>query len=304
MIPKELYANLRRLEIRTAKLANAELAGAWRSSFRGTGLSFREVRQYQPGDDVRTIDWNVSARMNEPYVKVFVEEREMTVMLAVDLSSSAAFGSRRVTKARAAAEVTALVAMSAVRSGDRVGLVVARREVERIVPPRRGDGHAMRIVREILEREEAGAEPPIPGKGLGATSNLRALLESLVGVARKRSVVFLVSDFLDVGFEQPLRLAASKHDVVAVVLDDPRDRELPDVGLALLEDLETGEPVAVDTSSPAVRDAWARWGQARADERKRAFGRLGLDVVTVDTRSSPAGPLRQLFARRARRMHR
>src|SRR5262249_21902302 len=237
MIPKELLSALRTIEIHTARLANEQLSGTYTSSFKGQGLAFSEVRPYQPGDDVRTIDWNVSARMNEAFVKVFVEEREMTVMLTVDLSPSERFGTRRAPKARVASEVSALLAFSAIRNNDRVGLILATSQVDRIVPPKKGEKHVMRVVREIL-----GFEPSVdvPARTrdkrgtplLGASTDLKAALEALVGVSRRRSVAFVVSDFFAQGYERALALAAAKHDVVPVVLADPRDRELPDVGLA------------------------------------------------------------------------
>ena len=235
----ELLAALRTIEIQTARLANEQLSGTYASSFKGQGLAFREVRPYQAGDDVRTIDWNVSARMNETFVKVFVEEREMTVMLAVDLSASERFGTRRAPKARLASEVSALLAFSAIRNNDRVGLIVGTSKVERIVPPKKGEKHVMRVVREILGFEAPGATDVAPEDrkpiALGAATDLKAMLESLVRVARRRSVAFVVSDFLAQGYERSLALASAKHDVVAVVLTDPRDRELPDVGLATFE---------------------------------------------------------------------
>ncbi len=307
MIPKELLAALRTIEIHTARLANEQLSGTYTSSFKGQGLAFREVRPYQAGDDVRTIDWNVSARMNETFVKVFVEEREMTVMLMVDLSQSERFGTRRAPKARVASEVAALLAFSAIRNNDRVGLIMSTSRVERIVPPKKGEKHVMRVVREIL-----GFTPSLPKKRrtrdakgrplLGAATDLKAGLEALVGVSRRRSVAFIVSDFFAQGFERALALAAAKHDVVPVVLTDPRDKELPDVGLATFEDLESGESVLVDTSDPRVRAHYAAEMRGLAEQRRQLFSKLGLDAVEIETSGSFVRPLRDLFARRARRM--
>src|SRR6516164_3756364 len=257
MIPKELLAALRTIEIHTARLANEQLSGTYSSSFKGQGLAFREVRPYQPGDDVRAIDWNVSARMNDAFVKVFVEEREMTVMLLVDLSASERFGTRRAAKVRVASEVAALLAFSAIRNNDRVGLIVATDKVERIVPPKKGEKHVMRVVREILGFTPSAAPgaPRSDSATLGAATNLRAGLEALVRVSRRRSIAFVVSDFYDTGYERALALASAKHDVVPLVLADPRDQELPDVGLASFEDLESGRSIVVDTGDPRVR-AW------------------------------------------------
>jgi uncharacterized protein (DUF58 family) len=254
MIPKELLSALRTIEIHTARLANEQLSGTYTSSFKGQGLAFREVRPYQPGDDVRTIDWNVSARMSETFVKVFVEEREMTVMLVVDLSQSERFGTRRAPKSRVASEVAALLAFSAIRKGDRVGLILSTSRIERIVPPKKGEKHVMRVVREILGFTPSATEPRRAGRAplLGAATDLKAGLEALVGVSRRRSIAFVVSDFFAQGYERALALASAKHDIVPVVLVDPRDVELPDVGLATFEDLESGETILVDTSDPRV----------------------------------------------------
>jgi uncharacterized protein (DUF58 family) len=319
VIPKELLAALRTIEIHTARLATEQLSGTYSSSFKGQGLAFREVRPYQPGDDVRTIDWNVSARMNDAFVKVFVEEREMTVMLLVDLSASERFGTRRAAKLRVASEVAALLAFSAIRNNDRVGLIIATDKVERIVPPKKGEKHVMRVVREILgftPASAAKAGSPAPsarsgaaakGRGkvtLGAATNLKAGLEALVRVSRRRSIAMVISDFYDTGYERALALASAKHDVVPVVLRDPRDAELPDVGLASFEDLESGETVVVDTGDPRVR-AWYVAAMSKiAQSRRAAFHKLGLDSVEIETSGSFVRPLRDLFARRARRIRR
>jgi uncharacterized protein (DUF58 family) len=261
--------------------------------FRGQGLAFREVRRYQPGDDVRTIDWNVSARMNETYVKVFVEEREMTVMLVVDLSASERFGTRRQSKAALAAEVAALCAFSAIKHNDRVGLILTTDQIEKIVPPKKGQKHVMRVVREIL-----GAEPERTG------TDLSVALETLYHVARRRSVAFLMSDFFADGYERTLSLAAARHDVIPVMLVDPRDEELPDVGLSTFEDFETGEEVLVDTSSAEVRAYYAHQMRKKRRQQIQMFRKLGLDHCVVHTDRPYIKPLRDLFARRARRTHR
>ncbi len=293
MIPKELLEALRKIEITTSRLATEQLAGNYTSVIRGQGLAFREVRQYLPGDDVRTIDWNVSARMNDAYVKVFVEEREMTVMLVVDLSASEVFGTRRASKARVAAEVSAVCAFSAIKHNDRVGLIVSTDQVEKIVPPKKGEKHVMRVVREIL-----GATPEHVG------TNLDVALQTLYRVARRRSVAFVLSDFFATGYDRALSLAAARHDLIPVVLTDPRDDELPDVGLASFEDLETGQSVMVDTSSAAVRDHYRRDARKRRAAQVRLFRKLGLDHVVIRTDQPYIKPLRDLFARRARRARR
>ncbi|MCC6901659.1 MAG: DUF58 domain-containing protein [Polyangiaceae bacterium] len=293
MIPKELIKALRKIEITTNRLATEQLSGNYTSVLKVQGLAFREVRQYQPGDDVRTIDWNVSARMNETYVKVFVEEREMTVMLVVDLSASESFGTRRSSKAALAAEVAALCAFSAIKHNDRVGLILTSDQVEKIVPPKKGQKHVMRVVREIL-----GAKPERTG------TDLTVALETLYNVARRRSVAFLLSDFFTSGYERTLALAAARHDVIPCMLVDPRDEELPDVGLATFEDFETGESVLVDTSNARVRAHYAHHMRAARAEQVKVFHKLGLDHVVIRTDQPYVKPLRDLFARRARRARR
>jgi uncharacterized protein (DUF58 family) len=279
-----------RLKIRTKHMVADQLQGAYTSIFRGQGLSFSEVRSYQPGDDVRWIDWNVSARLNDAFVKVFVEERELTVMLVVDVSQSTAWGTRRAPKAQVAAEVAALAAFSATNNNDQVGLILATDIVERILPPKKGERQVMRVIREIL-----GHRPAYQG------TNLKVALETLIQVTKRRSVAFLISDFFAGGFERSLALAAAKHDIIPVMIVDPRDDELPDVGLASFQDLETGEEVLVDTSSRRVRDNYRDTMRGFRAERERLFKRLGLDAVIVKTSESVVGPLRKLFERRGRR---
>ncbi|MBW2453164.1 MAG: DUF58 domain-containing protein [Deltaproteobacteria bacterium] len=293
MIPRELLRQLRSIEIHTRRLADEQLAGTYHSVFKGQGLSFREVRAYVPGDDIRFIDWNVSARMDAPYVKVFVEEREMTVMLVVDLSASEQWGTVRAPKARVAAEVGALCAFSAIKNNDNVGLVLATDVIEKLVPPKKGEKHVMRVIREIM-----GFEPKYPG------TNLQLALQTLVRVAKRQSVAFLISDFFADGFERALALAAAKHDVIPVMLVDPRDEELPDVGVASFEDLETGEEILVDTSDRHVRQHYADSMKAIRDQREKLFRKLALDRAVVRTDESFIKPIRDLFAKRARRVGR
>lgn len=289
-VPPELLRELLRLKFRTKHLVSDQLQGAYSSIFRGRGLSFSEVRSYQAGDDVRFIDWNVSARMNDAFVKVFVEEREMTVMIVVDASRSSAFGTRRAPKAQVAAEVAALCAFSATNNNDQVGLLLATDVVEKILPPRKGDRQVMRVIREIL-----GHRPMYQGTNLGVA------LETLVQVTKRRSTTFLVSDFFAAGFERALALASAKHDVIPVMIVDKRDEELPDVGLASFVDAETGAEVLVDTSSARVREHYAQTMRAFRAERERLFKRLALDAVIVRTEESVVGPLRKLFDKRRRR---
>ncbi|MCC7542776.1 MAG: DUF58 domain-containing protein [Deltaproteobacteria bacterium] len=293
MISKELVRKLRVIEIHTSKLATEQLAGSYHSVFKGRGISFSEVRQYQPGDDVRFIDWNVTARMNDTYVKLFTEEREMTVMLLVDLSASERFGSRNQPKAEIVAEVAALFAFSAIKNNDRVGLILFTDRVERVVPPKKGQKHVMRVIAEILAFRPQG-------RG----TNLREALEVMGSVSRRRSVAFLISDFGDHGYEHALRVSAARHDLIPVTVMDPVEEELPDVGLVMVEDLETGEVAEIDTSDRRVREAYqARIARERV-AREAMFRRLSVDPVTVRTDRPYLPPLVDFFRRRKSRLRR
>jgi len=291
VISRELVKKLKKIEIYTSRLANDQLAGSYHSVFKGRGMAFSEVRQYQPGDDVRFIDWNVSARMNDTYVKVFTEEREMTVMLLVDLSASERFGSVEKPKIETVAEVAALLAFSAIKNNDRVGLILFTDRVERFVPPKKGRSHVMRVVTEILN-----ADPEGEGTDLGVA------LDLLGGIGKRRTVAFLISDFIADQYERPLKMVSAKHDLIPIQIVDPREDELPDVGLALVEDLETGEIVEVDTSDLDVRADYAREAQRQRAAREHLFRRLQLDHVTVSTDHDFVRPLTELFRLRQRRL--
>jgi uncharacterized protein (DUF58 family) len=291
VISRELVKKLKKIEIYTSRLANEQLAGSYHSIFKGRGMAFSEVRQYQAGDDVRFIDWNVSARMNDTYVKVFTEEREMTVMLLVDLSASGRFGSTDKAKIETVAEVAALLAFSAIKNNDRVGLILFTDRVERFVPPKKGRSHVMRVVTEILN-----ANPQSEGTDLGVA------LDLLGGIGKRRTVAFLISDFIADGYEKPLRVVSAKHDLIPIEVVDPREDELPDVGLALVEDLESGELVEVDTSNLDVRAEYAREAQRVRAAREHLFRRLQLDHVTISTDRDFVKPLTELFRLRQRRL--
>jgi uncharacterized protein (DUF58 family) len=291
VISRELVKKLKKIEIYTSRLANDQLAGSYHSVFKGRGMAFSEVRQYQPGDDVRFIDWNVSARMNDTYVKVFTEEREMTVMLLVDLSASERFGSVEKPKIETVAEVAALLAFSAIKNNDRVGLILFTDRIERYVPPKKGRSHVMRVVTEILN-----ADPEGHGTDLGVA------LDLLGGIGKRRTVAFLISDFIADQYERPLRVVSAKHDLIPIQIVDPREEELPDVGFALVEDLETGELVEVDTSDLDVRADYARQAQRQRAAREHLFRRLQLDHVTVSTDHDFVRPLTELFRLRQRRL--
>lgn len=294
MIPKEILRALRKIEITSTRLANEEqLSGNYKSAILGQGLAFQEVRPYQPGDDVRAIDWNVSARMNEAFIKVFSEEREMTVMLIVDVSRSELFGSTAVNKRLLATEVAAVLALSAIRHNDRVGLIATSDIVEKVVPPQKGRKHGLRVLREILE-----LEPERRG------TDLRGGFETLLHVAKRRTVTFVLSDFLTRGYERSLSLAGARHDIIPIVLCDPRDDEIPDVGLAHFEDLETGQEILVDTSSRRIRESLKTQMAALRTEQLQLFRKLGMDSVTVHTNQPYFRSLRELFARRAKKAFR
>jgi uncharacterized protein (DUF58 family) len=291
VISREFFNDTATTEIYTSRLANDQLAGSYHSVFKGRGMAFSEVRQYQPGDDVRFIDWNVSARMNDTYVKIFTEEREMTVMLLVDLSASERFGSTEKPKIETVAEVAALLAFSAIKNNDRVGLILFTDRVERFVPPKKGRSHVMRVVTEILN-----ADPEGEGTDLGVA------LDLLGGIGKRRTVAFLISDFIADQYEKPLRVVSAKHDLIPIQIADPREDELPDVGLALVEDLETGELVEVDTSDLDVRANYAREAQRQRAAREHLFRRLQLDHVTVSTDRDFVRPLTELFRLRQKRL--
>ena len=288
---QEILKKVRRIEIRTNRLVNESLAGEYHSVFKGRGMEFDEVREYIPGDDIRTIDWNVTSRMGHPYVKKFVEERELTVMLLVDASASGDFGTVGSTKRDVAAEVCALLAFSAIRNSDRVGLLVFTDREERYVPPRKGRNHVLRVIREVLTFEPVGRR-----------TDLKLALESLSRGIRRRSVAFVVSDFLDSGFEQALRIANRKHDLIAVSLSDPREMELPPVGILELEDAETGRTLLVDTWDRSVRARYAAEARQRVEERRRLFRQNKVDSVELTTGLSYDVPLVRFFRDRARRL--
>ncbi len=290
MISTELARKIRILQITTRKVVNDVLAGEYTSVFKGRGMEFDEVREYMPGDDVRTIDWNVTARMDRPYVKRFVEERELTVYFLVDLSASGAFGSVKKLKNEIAAEFCALLSFSAVKNNDKVGLIVFTDRVELYVPPKKGTTHVLRLIRELLNFKPKAARTDIGGT-----------LDYFGKVAKKRAVVFLVSDFQSEGFEKSMRIVAKRHDLVAVPVTDPREVRLPNVGLIELEDAETGEMVLVDTSSAAVRKRYERLGRERSERFRELFASMGVDRIEVMTDKDYVSRLVQFFRARERR---
>ena len=290
-VPEEVLRKIREVEIRARILADELLLGTYRAVFKGSGLDFEEVREYEPGDDVRSIDWNVTARMGVPYIKKFREERALNVYLVVDVSASSWFGTVRQSKRELAADVGALLAVAALRNYDRVSLLLFSDGIDDFIPPRMGRDHVLHLIRQLLY-----AEPRRARTDLGEAAHF------LGNIAKKRSVVFVVSDLLDSGFEEPLRTLAQKHDVIALVPGDPRELELPSVGVISLEDAETGELVEIDTSDRRLRAAYAEAAAERRLERRRALSRMGIDSVELFTDRPYVPTLIGLFRTRAHRL--
>ena len=287
MIPKELFHKIRRLEIRTKGMVDNIFGGEYHSAFKGRGIEFAEVRPYQIGDDIRNIDWNVSARMDETYVKVFEEEREQTLMLLVDISGSEDFGSQYKMKREVAAEVCALIAFSAIQNNDKVGLLLFSDTVELFVPPKKGRRHVLRLIRDLFAHEP---------KSRG--TDLAAALRRTLRLLRQRSIVLMISDFFDEGYDRPLRALAQRHDTVAVHLQDPREAALPNVGLVELTDAETGETVVVDTTSEAARRAYAEAAATRHRAVERLMNQLQVGYVAIPTDEDLVEPLIRFFRQR------
>jgi uncharacterized protein (DUF58 family) len=286
---------IRQVEIRTRRLVNTLFSGDYKSSFKGRGIEFLDVREYQPGDDVRTIDWKVTARFGRPYVKKFAEERELVVLLVVDASGSDRFGTRQQFKLEQAAQVAATLAFSAIRNNDKVGLLFFTDKVEKYVPPRKGRAHVLRLVRDILYfRPERHGTDPVQA------------LEFVMHVLKRRAIVFFISDFVGPSFRDahlrtPLGVAARKHDVVAVSVNDPAEVELPQLGLVEFEDAETGRLEVVDTSDRALRKRFREFRQGRAEELKRLLRQLGVDHIALTTADDFTPKLHTFFQQRARR---
>ncbi|MGE3536277.1 MAG: DUF58 domain-containing protein [Candidatus Tectimicrobiota bacterium] len=290
MLPREILQQVRRIHLRTSRMVDSVLAGAYHSTFKGRGMEFDEVREYTPGDEVRTIDWNVTARRGQPYVKRYVEERELTVMLLVDLSASGQFGSVRRLKTEIATELCAVLAWSAIKNNDKVGLILFTDHIEQFLPPQKGRRHVLRVIREILYFAPRHQR-----------TDIGQALEYLHRLSRRRTVSFLVSDFLATGYEQPLRIAQRRHDLIPISITDPRECTLPQVGFVVLQDLETGEQIVLDTASRAVRQAYQQQRRNAQMQRQRLFQRLGIDAIEVQTDESYIRPLMRFFRQRERR---
>jgi uncharacterized protein (DUF58 family) len=289
--PREILRKIRRLELRTRRLVESSFAGQYQSVFKGRGMNFEEVRPYTPGDEIRAIDWNVTARTGEPYIKKFTEEREMTVMIVLDVSASGDFGSVRESKREMAAEVASILAFSAIHNNDKVGLLLFSDRVELFIPPKKGRLHILRLIREMLF---------FSPKGRG--TDLAEALEYMNKVITRRAVVFVISDFLTGDFTRPLTVSAKRHDMVALNVVDPAEEALPDVGVILLEDPETGEQIEVDTSRRAITGNYARLAGERAKELGTLFGSRGVDMVQLRTDRDYLPVLRSFFDRRGRRL--
>jgi uncharacterized protein (DUF58 family) len=286
----ELLRHVRRIEIRSRRLVNNLFLGEYHAVFRGRGIEFSEVREYTPGDDVRSIDWNVTARLGIPYIKKFIEERELTVQLIVDVSASGAFSTAGKTKREVAAEISALLALAATQNQDRVGLLAFSDQVEKYVPPAKGQQHILRLVRELLSLRPRGRGTSIGGA-----------LDYASRILRHRAVVFVISDFVDTAsYEAQLRVLASRHDVVAIVLSDPRELDLPDVGLLELQDAESGETVLIDSSDRRVREHYRAQAELARERRLRVFRANAIDTVEISTASSYVEPLMAFFRSRGR----
>ena len=289
--PADLIRKIRRIEITTRRAVQDTLAGGYHSVFKGRGMAFSEVRPYQAGDEIRAIDWNVTARMGEPFVKVFTEERELTALIAVDRSASQDAGLAPQAKAEVSAEIAALLVFSALENGDRAGLLLFTDRIERYVPPRRGKKHGLRLITETLAFQPRG-------RG----TDIAAALEHVMSAQRRKAVVFVVSDFLSDGYENPLAVLARRHDVVPVVVSDPVEEKLPEIdGLWPVTDAETGETVMLDFSDAQTRTAYSLYARERADKRDRIFRKLKLDAVRVRPGDDYVAPLAALFRARARR---
>ena len=292
MLPKEVLENVRRLEIGTKGLVNEIFSGEYHTVFKGRGMEFSEVREYVPGDDIRLIDWNVSARTGSPFVKIFSEERELSMMLVVDMSRSGTFGTSYRMKDEVAIEICALLAFSAMKNNDKVGLLIFTDKVEKFLPPRKGRQHVLRVLREIVYHE-----PENTG------TNMKSALEYLLRVIRRNSVVFILSDFMDDGYQKSLRVLSSKHDVIAIKVTDKLEMELPDAGLISLVDAETGENVVIDTSDKKIRNSYSALRQAQQEGLEKMFKKINLDHITIKTGESYVEPLYKFFRVRAKRFH-
>jgi len=289
MEAKEIIKNIRKIEIKTRGLSKNIFSGEYHSAFKGLGMSFAEVRAYKYGDEVKNIDWNVTARTNEPHIKVFEEERELTVMLLIDISKSSFFGTRSKLKSEIAAEISAVLSFSAISNNDKVGAILFTDKIEKFIPPKKGKSHILRIIREIIY-----FKPEEKGTDLGLA------LKYLNNVNKKRSIVFILSDFLTEGYETPLRISSKKHDVIGVHIFDQAEYKLPNIGLIPFEDSETGKRKILDTSSSVTRKNYEKWYASKYKFFKENFNRLGLDIIDIQVKDDYSLELHKFFKRRVK----
>lgn len=290
MIPKEILKQIRNIEIRTGKLVNDIFAGQYESVFKGRGMEFSEVREYQPGDDIRTIDWNVTARFAHPFVKKFVEERELTIMLLVDMSASGKFGTCKKFKSEIIAEISAILAFAALKNNDKVGTIIFTNKIEKFIPPKKTRTHILRIIREILYFQPQNK-----------STDLNCGLEYLNEVTKRKVIVFLISDFIDKGYEKMLKITNKRHDLIALTIIDPREQNLPSIGIIELEDLETGKTTLIDTSDNSFRNNFFSQQAETIKRREQIFNRIQLDNIKIFTDESYIQPLIKFFQLRTRR---
>ena len=290
MIPAEILRKVRHIEIKTRSLVNDIFGGEYHSGFKGRGMTFSEVREYQPGDDIRLIDWNVTARYNEPFVKIFEEERELTVFIIYDASRSGHFGTRSKFKSEIAAEIGAVLGFSAIKNNDKVGLLIFSDQVERFVPPKKGSSHVLRVIRELIYH-----------KSKGQGTNIDSALNYLLRVANRRSVIFLISDFMGSELSQTLKVVNKKHDLIGIKLFDPSEISIPDVGLVKVHDAETEETFWLDTTSPSARKAHAKYISNQENKFYRDCKRLKFDLIPISTEADYVEPLMSYFKARERR---
>ncbi len=285
----ELIKRVRKIEIKSRGLSKHIFAGEYHSAFKGKGMAFSEVREYQYGDDIRNIDWNVTARFNHPYIKIYEEERELTVMLIIDVSGSREFGTQSLLKKNLITEISAVLSFSAIQNNDKVGVIMFSDRIEKFIPPKKGKQHILRIIRELLNFEPVN-------KGTNITGALRFLINAI----KKRSTSFLISDFMDDNFDDALKIASKKHDLVGLKIYDVRETELPSIGLIKMLDAESGEDIWIDTSNNYIRDIYRHSWRRRSEDMNEMLSKLGVDFTSISTGEDYVKPLINLFKRRAR----
>lgn len=290
MISKDILKKIKQIQIHTRRLVDEAFIGEYHSVFKGRGMEFEEVREYQPGDEIRTIDWNVTARMGRPFVKRYVEERELTVMLLVDVSASGNFGSVRHLKNEIATEICALLAFSAIKNNDKVGMIMFTDKIEKFLPPKKGPKYVFRVIRELL-----------CSKPSGRGTDISVALEYLKKISSRRAISFVVSDFLADNYEHALRIANKKNDIISVTVVDPREQELPDVGMVELKDAESGETLLLDTSNPLARKEFGALANKVQQERSRLFRSMGIDEIVINTGKHYVEPIIRFFRIREKR---